>query len=254
MNFQVARGFVLAALPYAEADKIAQLYTLQLGRIQALVKGVRKPKSKLASALDLFNESGFSLHKGRSGHLFVLSQAKVFHTYPELKEDLSGITTLQVLADILIHSFHDSEPQTEVYSLIQKTLEALRSKQGQPELVLTAFTVKLIDLLGHPFELAACAECGTPLEGKKAHLVPHRGGALCEDCCPSGPAALKVSPAEMEILKKARTLPMEKIHILKLKASALRKIFRVVLEYLERTIEKKLKTVEYYLKLIPDSQ
>jgi DNA repair protein RecO (recombination protein O) len=254
LNFQPARGFVLSSLPYAEADKIAQLYTLQLGRVQALVKGARKPKSKLASALDLFNESGFSLHKGRSGNLFILSQAKVFHSYSELKQDLPGITTLQVLADILIHSFHDSEPQTEVYSLIKETLEALQFKQGQPELFLTAFTVKLIDLMGHPLELTVCAECGTSLQHKKVHLVPHRGGALCEDCCPSGPATLKVLPAEIEVLKKIRTLPMKKIHILKLKESSLRKIFRTVLEYLERTIEKKLKTIEYYLKLIPGPQ
>lgn len=85
MNFQSARGFVLSSFPYAEADKIAQLYTLQLGKIRAIVKGARKPKSKLSSALDLFNESGFSLNKSRSGELYLLSQAKVLNTYSDLK-------------------------------------------------------------------------------------------------------------------------------------------------------------------------
>lgn len=251
MNFQPARGFVLASFPYAEADKIVQLYTLQLGRVKAIVKGARKPKSKLASALDLFNESSFSLHKGRSGDLFILSQAKVFHTYSELKKDFLGITALQVLADILIQTIHDSEPQPEIYSLVKKTLDNLRAKPEQPELFLTAFIVKLLDLSGYPLELAVCAECGASLQKKKAYLVPHRGGALCEDCCPSGPARLKISTAGLEVLKKIRTLPMEKIHILKLKPVFLREIFGTLLEYLERTIEKQLKTVEYYLKLVP---
>ncbi len=251
MNFQSTRGFVLASFPYAEADKIAQLYTLQLGRVKAVVKGARKPKSKLASALDLFNESGFSLHNGRSGDLFILSQAKVLNTYSELKKDFPSITALQMLADILIQTIHDSEPQPEIYSLIKKTLDALRAQPEQPELFLTAFTVKLLDLSGYPLELALCAECGTPLQKKKSYLVPHRGGALCEDCCPSGPVRLKVSAAGLEVLKKIRSLPMEKIHILKLKPVFLRALFRTLLEYLERTIEKQLKTVEYYLKLVP---
>jgi DNA repair protein RecO (recombination protein O) len=251
LNFQSARGFVLASFPYAEADKIAQLYTLQLGRVKAIVKGARKPKSKLASALDLFNESGFSLHKGRSGDLFILSQAKVLNTYSELKKDFPVITALQVLADILIQTIHDSEPQPEIYALVEKTLEALRAEPGQPELFLTAFSVKLLDLSGYPLELAVCAECGASLQKKKAHLVPHRGGALCEDCCSLGPARLKVSAAGLEVLKRIRALPMEKIHILKLKPAFLRELFGTLLEYLERTIEKQLKTVEYYLKLVP---
>lgn len=251
MNFQSTRGFVLASFPYAEADKIVQLYTLQLGRVRAIVKGARKPKSKLASALDLFNESGFSLNKGRSGDLYVLSQAKVLNTHADLKKDLPRITALQVLADILIQTIHDAEPHLEIYALIQGILAALGRHPQQPELFLTAFTVKLIDLSGYPLELAFCAECGTSLQRKKAHLVPHRGGALCEDCCPAGPARLKVSPASLEILKKMRELPMEKIHILKLKPGFLRELFRTLLEYLERTIEKQLKTVEYYVKLVP---
>jgi DNA repair protein RecO (recombination protein O) len=63
MNFVAAQGLVLGATAYSEADKIVQLYTLQLGRVRAIVKGIRKPKSKLASSIDLFTESTFSLHK-----------------------------------------------------------------------------------------------------------------------------------------------------------------------------------------------
>lgn len=251
MNFQPARGFVLSSFPYGEADKIAQLYTLQLGRVRAMVKGARKPKSKLASALDLFNESSFSLNKGRSGELYLLGQAKVLNAYSGLKKDLRGITALQMLADILTQAIHGAEPHLEVYELVKATLAALGHHAEQSELFLSAFTVKLIDLSGYPLELDACAECGSSLQRKQAHLVPHRGGALCEDCCPSAPARLKVSPAGLEVLKKMRELAMEKIHILKLKPAFLRELFRTLLEYLERTIEKQLKTVEYYVKLVP---
>jgi DNA repair protein RecO (recombination protein O) len=249
LNQFPTRGFVLAAFPLGEADKLAQLYTLSLGRVKAVVKGARKPKSKLASALDLFSESSFTLHKKNSGDLYILGQARVLNGHPELKKDLAGITALQVMADILLQALHDTEPQPELYALIGRILAALGAKEASPELVLSAFGVKLLDLSGYPLELSACAECGTPLSRKKARLIPHRGGALCGDCCLEGPSRLVVSPADLEVMKKLRTLPMEKVHILKLRPRAQRGIFLAILEYLERTLEKKLKSIGYYLTI-----
>ncbi len=246
-----ARGFVLSAHPYAEADKIAQVYTVQLGRVRAIVKGVRKPKSKLASILELFTESSFSLHKRLSGELYVLGQAKLLNGYAELKKDLPGITALQLLADILIQAIHDTEPHPEIYSLLKETLAALGEKSASPELYLTAFGIKFLKLSGYPMELSCCAECESSLERKQVHLIPHRGGALCENCCPSGPSRLKVSPAALEVMKKLMNLSMEKVHILKLRPAFLRELFLAVLDYLERTIERPLKTIEYYLKVVP---
>ncbi len=251
MNLTQARGFVLSATAYAEADKIVQLYTLQLGRVKAIVKGIRKPKSKLASSIDLFTESAFSLHKKASGSLYVLGQAKIVNGYAELKKYFQVITVLQVLADLLAQALPEGEPHPEIYSLVKEVLAALKANPEMSELFLTAFVIKLLDLMGYPLELETCTECGILLERKKAFLIPHRGGALCENCCATGPARLKVAPMTLEIFKKFKTLPMEKIHILKLKPRLVRDNFLTVLDYLERTIEKRLKTVEYYLKVLP---
>lgn len=251
MNQLTARGFVLAARPYGEADKIAQLYTYQWGLVRAIVKGVRKPKSKLASALELFTESSFSLHKKSSADLYILSQAKVMNSHGELKKDLATITALQVLADVLIQAIPDTEPHPEIYLLVEETLAALANLSEGPELYLTAFGVKFLGMSGYPMELSLCAECQSPLDKKKVYLIPHRGGALCESCCPSGPGRLLVPPSSLEILKKLKSLSMAKVHILKLRPAQVRELFLTLLEYLERTVEKKLKIVEYYLKIIP---
>ena len=251
MNLLQAKGFVLEARNYAEADKIIQLYTLSLGRIKAIAKGVRKPKSKLSSAIDLFTESSLSLHKRPSADLYLLTQAKVMDSHSDLKKDLKTITALQVLADLVSQSLHESEPHPEVYSLLQETLAGLGITGSEPEALLASFILKFLDLLGNPLELSACVECGTALQKQKATLIPHRGGALCGDCCPTGPARLKASPVELEILKKLRSLSMGKIHVLKMKRDFLRRIFLMALEYLERTIEKKLRSVDFYLKMVP---
>jgi DNA repair protein RecO (recombination protein O) len=249
LNFIPARGFVLESRNFAEADKIVQIYTLSLGRVKAIVKGVRKPKSKLSSAIDLFTESSFSLHKKPSADLYVLSQAKVLNGFSELKKDFKTITALQLLADILVQSLHDTEPHPEVYSLLRETLLVMSGNIKDVETLLTSFGLKFLDLMGYPLELASCVECGLSLQKKSAFLIPHRGGALCEECCPTGPARLRVSPSSLEVLKKLWTLPVEKVHILKMKPAFSRGILLTMLEYLERTIERKLKTVDYFIEV-----
>ena len=251
MNFIPARGFALNGYAYGEADKILQIYTLQWGKVKAIAKGVRKPKSRLASATELFTESAFALHKKSHSDLYLLSQAKTLNGYAELKKEFRAITALQVLADILAQSLHDAEPNPELYTLLKETLGALGGNPGDLETVLSAFTLKFIDLLGHPVELDHCAECGTSLQRKGAFLIPHRGGALCPDCCPSGPSRLRMTPAGLAILRKLRGLPIAKARVLKMKPSFSRGLFLALMEYLERTIEKRIKSIEYYLKVLP---
>lgn len=250
MNFVAARGMVLGATAFAEADKIVQLYTLQLGRVRAIVKGIRKPKSKLASSIDLFTESTFSLHKKASGSLYVLGQAKILNGYVDLKKDFLQITTLQVLAEMVSQATPEGEPHSEIYSLLKEVLGALEKEPKSNELFLIAFALKLMELLGYPLELEICAECGETLEKKKVYLIPHRGGALCESC-QMGSTRFQVAPMGLEVLKKLRRTSMERVHVLKLKPHFSRQLLFTVIGYLERTFEKSFRTMEYYSKVLP---
>jgi DNA repair protein RecO (recombination protein O) len=242
---------VLGATAYAEADKIVQIYTLQLGRVKAIVKGIRKPKSKLASSIDLFTESTFSLHKKASGSLYVLGQAKILNGYAGLKKDFLAITTLQVLAEMVSQSTPEGEPHTEIYLLLKEALSALEKEPASNELLLMAFALKLMELLGYPLELEVCGECGETLEGKKVYLIPHRGGALCESCQGPGSNRFQITPMGLEVLKKLRRTSMDRVHVLKLKPHFSRQLLFTVIGYLERTFEKSFRTPEYYSKVLP---
>ena len=242
---------VLGATAYAEADKIVQLYTHQLGRVRAIVKGIRKPKSKLASSIDLFTESTFSLYKKASGSLYVLGQAKILNGYADLKKEFLTITTLQVLAEMISQSTPEGEMHTEIYILLKETLHALEKEPKSNELILIAFALKLMEFLGYPLELEVCGECGETLEGKKVFLIPHRGGSLCEHCQGSGANRFQITPMGLEILKKLRRTSVDRVFVLKLKPDVSRQMLFTVMGYMERTFEKSFRTLEYYAKVLP---
>jgi len=249
LKLKTDRGFVLSAFPSGEADKWVRLLTRENGKIRAYARGVRKPKSKLAPALELFTESSFILHAQKRGDSYGLSQAKVLNGHPDLKKDLNAISLLQLLADILLGCLPDAEPHPVLFDGVKDLLRGWETHPEHREQILAAFVLRFMRDGGYPMEFTECTECGESLQGKKALLVPHRGGALCPSCGSSGPARLQVNPQSLAWLNKLLELPLSRVTLLKLNATQARSVLLTTLEYLERTFEKPLKTLDYYLSL-----
>jgi len=68
-------GIVLKSKDYGEADKLLTIFTRARGKAQAIVKGVRKQKSRLRGGVQPLTLSDFQMYEGRS--LDTVIQAEV---------------------------------------------------------------------------------------------------------------------------------------------------------------------------------
>ena len=84
------KAFVLRRTNFGEADRIINFLTEQ-GLISAIAKGVRKEKSKLAGAVELFCLSEITLHSGLNNKLCVLTSAKMLEAYSNIVYDLEKL-------------------------------------------------------------------------------------------------------------------------------------------------------------------
>jgi DNA repair protein RecO (recombination protein O) len=66
MKQQSTKAVILTRTDYGEADRIMTFLTPELGKVRAMAKGVRKPKSKLAGGIELFSVSDITYIVGRS--------------------------------------------------------------------------------------------------------------------------------------------------------------------------------------------
>lgn len=62
-NYQT-EAVIIRKTRLGEADRILTLYTPRLGKIHAVAKGVRRPRSKMAGHLELLTHSQISLARG----------------------------------------------------------------------------------------------------------------------------------------------------------------------------------------------
>ena len=81
---------VLRHTDWGEADRLLWLYTLEMGKLRAVARGVRKLRSRKAGHLEPFTRVQLLLARGRD--LPIITQADTLDAYLPLREGLVGVT------------------------------------------------------------------------------------------------------------------------------------------------------------------
>ena len=81
----------MRSIRYGEADRILHLYSKSRGRIGAIAKGARKPRSRFGGRLEPFFRLDLVLHEGR-GDLMTVTSATTVEGYSRLRSSGAALT------------------------------------------------------------------------------------------------------------------------------------------------------------------
>jgi DNA repair protein RecO (recombination protein O) len=173
---------VLRGIRYGEADRILHLYTARRGRVGAIAKGVRRPKSRFGGRLEPFFRLDLLLHEGR-GELLTVTQAATVDGFPRLRASGASLTAAARACDAVLRLLDSAEPNPPAYNLLCRYLSLLDDPACPAAASLRtalSFRLKLALAAGFSPELATCACCG-----EAEHLVGFSGaagGVVCASC------------------------------------------------------------------------
>src|SRR5918992_1363812 len=178
---------VLRSIRYGEADRILHLYSRERGRIGAVAKGVRRPKSRFGGRLEPLFRVNLVLHEGR-GELHTVTSVQTVHAHAGLREDRSALVRATEACEAVLRLFDSAEPNVPAYNLLCHELALLdASPPSAARAQALGFRLKLLLAAGFVPELASCASCG-----EREHLGAFSagaGGVIC-DACEAGSFAL----------------------------------------------------------------
>lgn len=172
---------VLRSIRYGEADRVVHLYSATRGRIGAIAKGSRRPKSRFGGRLEPFFRLNLVLYEGR-GDLSTVTSAATVSGHPRLRDDGAALLAAGRASDAVLRLFDSGEPNEPAYHLLCNYLALLDldpALAGAPGVAL-AFRLKLALAAGFSPELASCARCG-----EAEHLTAFSGaagGVVCASC------------------------------------------------------------------------
>ncbi|HEY8343951.1 MAG TPA: DNA repair protein RecO [Bacillota bacterium] len=246
MSLVQTEGIVLRSRPFGEADKVLTILSKEHGKLEAVAKGARRPRSRLVGAAQPFSYLKILLFTGRS--LDQLSQAEIVKSFSTLRDDLTKMAYASYWSELADSFLPWREPNPELFLFFLAGLVVLERAED-PVLISRAFELRLLSYLGYLPTLDTCARCGVPLEtGEKkavgAGFSPEEGGLICDRCLPEllmNPVSL--SAQEILIMKNLLTTDLRRVSQLKISPDTIKELGRALRLFIEYQADKPLKSL-----------
>src|SRR5262245_22726782 len=203
MAAEKTQAIVLKAVEFRETKRALTMVAGDFGKIGALAKGARRPKSPFEGALDLLALVRIVFLRKSSEGLDLLTEAKLQRRFRSAQRNLSRLYAGYYVAELLSELTDKGDPHRELFQAADRTLLALDEEAPVAETVVQ-FELAALRLLGHMPSLGSCVVCGKPVaaNGGVAFAMT-AGGVLCGDCRPGRRGVVSVSGAAIDALQHA---------------------------------------------------
>ncbi len=223
-------GIVMQRRNQGEADRVLTLCTPALGKIQIIVKGARKTRSRKAGHIELFARSHFVI--SRVKHSWdIVSQAEMIDPNTVLRSDLLRGAYARYVIELLDRFFTEGEGGRALFDLLNHTLTWLCQDEDL-HLITRFYEQHMLGLAGFRPELFRCVN--EQRHRNNPHILrphpstqekvererhphgfdPELGGALCPTCYTRRkqmPAVLPLSPQGLYFLQACQRGPYSRL-------------------------------------------
>lgn len=237
---------VLRQRKLGEADRIVTFYTPELGKLEAVAKGVRRPTSRLGGHLEALTHATVLLAKGQN--LDVVTQAQALEAFGPLREDLERLSRAVYVAELVERA---TPLGVENYLLYQLLLRALRGlAQRQPlDTVVRWFEVQALEALGYRPRLEACAVCGAALLPATNYFGGAAGGVACPRCALDGTVARPLSLNALKVLRLMQSGGLDEALRVRIAPPLAEELEAHLRDYLRYTLEREVKAAAFIQRL-----
>ena len=142
-----AEAIVLKTFDFRETSLIVNFFTKEYGRLDGILKGIRKDPRKFSSTLEPFSLNEIVFYQSRHSSLHLVSQCDIKDNFNTARSNLKAIAFASYLVDLLRHFMPAEEKNKEVYELAGFALERM-DMGADVEKVLRIFIIKFLKLIG----------------------------------------------------------------------------------------------------------
>ena len=218
------------------------LFTKDYGKIEAVAKGVRRPKSKMAGHLELLTHSMVRLARGKNLDTVIGSQT--IESYMAIKNDL-WLTSSALYAAELVNQFTPERvANTGLFQLLLETLNHL-SQAINPDLTLRYFELQLLDLVGYKPQLQECVSCRMELKPVVNAFCSSSGGILCPNCRIEHPASFSISVNALKVLRLFQRSNIDVVARLKVDRELMQELKAGLASYIRYLLEREIKSATW---------
>ena len=246
------RAIVLRSWRMGETSKRVTFYTEERGKLTAIAKGARKPKSKYGGCLELMNEVDVVVYVRPDRDLQTLSDCDLHRSFPELVANVERLSFGSAASELVDRLTIDYEPNKRLYGCLSGVLGALEEvSPTQMEPLFWYFQLRVCQALGYRPELNHCVSCGGEPVDHDRRFCTALGGVVCGSCSATDDQqSMRISPESVNFLahlQGLRTYRRESIPETPANARNARELRQILSGFLEFHAERggSLRSLEF---------
>lgn len=229
-------GIVLNARDYKEKDKLIRVFTVELGNVSAILKGVNSPKAKLKFAGQPFCFAKFILIK--SGDIYIVKTAELIDTFFDIALDYDSYMFGNAMLELCNYILKPNVVSESLFLSLLKTLQNIVYNEIHSKLSLVKFLIDFLDIVGYMLNFDTCDNCGMKFVGN-IKFDYYSGTFRCVGC--SGGTI--ISNQDFSNLRIIANTDISRLHTLKIKSDTLDNCINLLKNNIENRINFKIKSI-----------
>lgn len=241
-------GIVIAEALYRDNDKMLKIISPELGIISCLSRGCKRPKSSLMHCSSVFVKGEFIVYQSKERNTLVSGSVEDMHY--NLRLDPLKLSIASYIVQAIASAGVENEDCTQIYKLLDRSLELLSQEIKAPIKLLNIFIVHFLNHIGYKPRLVHCARCLKNINvqsNSKLFFSNEEGGIVCQDCAISEDSFIS-NKDYIELLNYVQNSKKNKL--LEEDNHQQKRIFLLLNSFLEYQVQQKMKSFTLLISLI----
>jgi DNA repair protein RecO (recombination protein O) len=203
----------IRAIDYSETSQIVTFFAKDSGKISAIAKGAKRPKSSFGGPIEIFSYGKIVFADSNKEKLATLTEFEPNPTgFGALSANLFRLNCCLFAAELLNKLTNDYDPHPQLFDDFLRFLQNVSEGGNNSEILtlLIFFQLSLLKETGLQPVLNHCVNCktrhGQLVTGHEVYFSSSANGLICRDCEQAFPDRIKLSPHAANCLTNLKLL------------------------------------------------
>ncbi len=209
----------IRAIDYSETSQIVTFFAKATGKIDAIAKGSKRPKSPFDGPIEVLSHGNIVFIDSAGEKLATLTEFQQQPTLINLRNNLFMLYACLFAAELMNNLTHDYDPHQELFDSFLEFLHNANEQHSTSDeqrnilALLILFQLTLLREIGLQPILSHCVNCKTKYE-YRASSIEHpvyfsstANGLICRDCESSFPDKIRLTKEASACLVAFKQIP-----------------------------------------------
>ena len=221
----------------SDFDKMLTILTPNMGKIECVAKGSRRPKSLLMAGTQFLCFGDYMLYKG--GENYSMNSCETIELFYNIRTDLDKLKYAVYITKIINDVTTENQNNYKILQLYLNTLYVISNTDKDLEFVTSIFRLRLLSIIGYRPEIEECKTCKEKENLTKFSIRDN--GFKCTACGKQDKGAIDMSETTKDAIRYIILSDAKKIYSFQVPKESIEELKIISKLYLTEKLEKEYK-------------